>query len=442
MKLTSLLPLALLGLLACKPSTDPLPTDPETGTGTPTEIGQPTGPVTTKAIGPAGGTLSTPDGKLTLTFPAGAVAKETAITVRPVENKAPNGLGTGYEFGPDGATFAKPVTFTYRYTDDELLGTTPEALGVAFQNQERVWMLARAATVNRAARTITTTITHFSWWSLVTEYKLDPEADTLFVGQTRELKLTILAGYNGLENVDLSDPLNELLAPLTDRVASRSSIAALTLNGQDALKTAGQVGPDGMVAYADNGPSAQLVYHAPHDKAPASNPVAISVTLRHGGKAQLMLVSNLFVKGPNNFYIDGQPFTNPRADGTYDGSELLLSVLAEGVADPTKISFVIIGLKKALKVGSFPFDVENTFVGGTNGISGKSGESVYRKCKVKTAEGGTVTVESLKRLNGKLVAKIKVSGKVVVAHEEDERCGVIKHETMGISGEFEAIIHD
>jgi hypothetical protein len=437
MKLRYLLPFALLGLLACNPTPDAV--EPIDGPGTPTEIGKPLGASTTKTIGPAGGTLATPDGKLTLTFPAGAVAKETPITVQPVENTALNGVGTGYEFGPDGTRFAKPVTFTYRYTDDELAGTTPEALGIAFQNSDRVWMLAHRATVDRAARTITTQVTHFSWWSLVTQFRMDPEEGTLFVGQTLELKLMHLAPFARFDDAK-PGTLDELLAPLTDQVASRTQIKSVTLNGQDIAQVNGQMGPDGMLLFAD-GPKAQLVYQAPHDKLPVRNPVAIGVTLQHGGKAQLMLVSNLTVKGQNNFYLDGQPFANIRADGTYDGKELIVTVFASGIADPTKSSFLVVATK-SMKVGSFAFDVENTFVGGTNGLSKKSGESVYRKCKVKTAESGKVIIESLKRINGKLVAKIQVTGKVVVAHDEDEKCNVIKHETMTVSGSFEAVIHE
>jgi hypothetical protein len=425
----------LLSLLACKSTTDPV--DPLDETGKPTEVGQPLGPATSQSIGPAGGTLRTADGKLTLTIPAGALSQETRITARPVENKAPNGVGTGYEFGPDGTQFAKPVTLTYHYTDDELLGATPEALAVAFQNTDRIWMLARSATVNRPARTITTTITHFSWWSLVTEFRLDPEQDTLYIGQTKTLKLMHLAAFTKLPNEGGSQD-DELLAPLNDVVALRTQVRQATLNGQDALQST-QMGPDGLLLY-DTGPNAQFSYQAPHDKSPVLNPVAIGVTLQHGGRAQLMLVSNLFVKAPNNFYLDGQPFTNTRADGTFVGGELLLSVLAEGVSDPTKVSFLMISLK-GFRVGSFPFQVNQTFVGGTNGLSEKSGESEYYKCRVKTAESGNVIIESIKRVNGQTVAHFKVSGKVVVAHEEDEKCQVIKHETMSVSGEFDALIH-
>jgi hypothetical protein len=78
----------------------------------------PIGAQTSKIIGPGGGTIATPDGKLTLTFQEGAVTMETNINVQWVENKARNGVGFGNEFGPDGSHFAKPVTFTYHYNGE------------------------------------------------------------------------------------------------------------------------------------------------------------------------------------------------------------------------------------------------------------------------------------------------------------------------------------
>ncbi|QJW90310.1 hypothetical protein HNV11_13460 [Spirosoma taeanense] len=88
--LTKLLPFALLSLLACEPKTDNVITsdDPNVqlpSPGTPTAVGQLIGAPVTKTIGLSGGSLVTPDGKFSLTFPAGAVSRETVITIQAVE---------------------------------------------------------------------------------------------------------------------------------------------------------------------------------------------------------------------------------------------------------------------------------------------------------------------------------------------------------------------
>lgn len=67
--------------------------------------------VTTKRIGPAGGSLSAFG--VTLEIPAGALASEVEIGIKPVSDvKLPDGvslLGTAYELSPSGTQFAKPV---------------------------------------------------------------------------------------------------------------------------------------------------------------------------------------------------------------------------------------------------------------------------------------------------------------------------------------------
>jgi hypothetical protein len=119
---------------------DPV-TIPVTGKVTPfpTPVGQPTGNAVSKQIGAAGGSLSSANGRVTLTIPAGALSANTTISIQPVENTAPNGIGESYDFLPNGQQFAKPVTVTLKYTDADLAGTAPEVLQFGFQNAQNAW---------------------------------------------------------------------------------------------------------------------------------------------------------------------------------------------------------------------------------------------------------------------------------------------------------------
>lgn len=69
----------------------------------------------TKEIGPEGGTISTSAG-LSVHIPEGALDAPTTITLKPVADRTPGGPfhgtiipGTGYELGPKGLRFSKPV---------------------------------------------------------------------------------------------------------------------------------------------------------------------------------------------------------------------------------------------------------------------------------------------------------------------------------------------
>lgn len=66
-----------------------------------------------------GGTITTPDGKLKLEIPAGALAQDTVITITPLTSAKLSEevwymrpLGPVYSFGPDGLKFSKPATLT------------------------------------------------------------------------------------------------------------------------------------------------------------------------------------------------------------------------------------------------------------------------------------------------------------------------------------------
>lgn len=61
-----------------------------------TETGTPQGEKITKEIGPAGGTLASPDGRLTLTVPPNALTETIPFSIQPITNKAESGLGLAY----------------------------------------------------------------------------------------------------------------------------------------------------------------------------------------------------------------------------------------------------------------------------------------------------------------------------------------------------------
>lgn len=70
--------------------------------------GNGSGPATT-SIGPAGGTLTSADGVVTLTIPKGALATTETFGIAPAAS-APSGAILAYELTPSGTTFAVPAT--------------------------------------------------------------------------------------------------------------------------------------------------------------------------------------------------------------------------------------------------------------------------------------------------------------------------------------------
>ena len=140
----------------------------------PSAVGKPTGASVSKAIGSAGGSLSAGDSRLTVTIPAGALANDVTIAIEPIENTAAGGLGAGYRLTPAGQVFTQPVRVSFAYTDDDLEGAGPEALGIAFQDGAGRWEWQQQVALDPAAKQLSVMMTHFTDYSLFRGWQLRP----------------------------------------------------------------------------------------------------------------------------------------------------------------------------------------------------------------------------------------------------------------------------
>jgi len=171
----------------------------------PTEVGTPVGDNVTKDIGPAGGTLSSPDGKLTLTVPPNAVAGTVAFSIQPITNQAANGLGLAYRLGPDGQTFTTPVDVSIRIEEKDLEGTVPEALSMAYQDKKGAWHAQTSTKIDQSAKTISFATTHFTDVAAWTRLMLRPVEARVRVGRTQDVRL-VQCRERGLIDWLLSEP--------------------------------------------------------------------------------------------------------------------------------------------------------------------------------------------------------------------------------------------
>lgn len=152
-----------------------------------TEIGTPVGDKITKQIGAAGGTLSSRDGRLTLTVPPNAVSEATAFAIQPITNKMENGLGSGYRFEPDGRVFANALQLTFHYADQDLEGTVPEALSIAYQDNKGSWHAPSAKKLDESAKTLTISTTHFTDFAPIVEARIVPTKAQVYVGKSIDI---------------------------------------------------------------------------------------------------------------------------------------------------------------------------------------------------------------------------------------------------------------
>jgi hypothetical protein len=108
----------------------------------------PTGTPISADIGPAGGTIAASDGLISVTFPAGALAATTTVTIQPIVNTAPSSIGTAYQIKPNRLAVSKPVTITMPISPATLGDLAPEGLGIGVLDSAGKWRADFSSTVD------------------------------------------------------------------------------------------------------------------------------------------------------------------------------------------------------------------------------------------------------------------------------------------------------
>lgn len=211
-----LLLLAVVFTAACSKSDNPgnngdpgSPPDPPTEEGTPTPVGTPDGTTAaTAVIGTGGGTLTSTDGQLKLTVPAGAFTTNQNVSIERISNNSPLKAGHAYRLKPEGVTFAKPVSLTFKYQQSDTLIYAPDASGIAYQNSKGVWM-ATPVTIEAGTGAITAQTTHFSDWSKYTFVHIAVKSPRVGPGGSTGLSVIVADGYLAPTNNDKPVPQNK-----------------------------------------------------------------------------------------------------------------------------------------------------------------------------------------------------------------------------------------
>ncbi|MBN9430018.1 MAG: hypothetical protein J0H09_26295 [Burkholderiales bacterium] len=243
-----------------------------------TAKGTPMGGPTTASIGAGGGTLTTPDGRIRLTVPAGALSVLTTLSIQPISNHAPGRIGNGYRLLPEAASFAQPVSITFTYGDGDVTGSSPDALGIATQTAAGQWQKQSGAVIDKTAKTVTVSTTHFSDWSLVQGLQLRPPSAVVKVGNSVGMKLLYcFAAPNGAAyemGYDCDGELAPLASPancaVNGTVGGNTTIGRISQSGQDITYTAPSIRPS-----------------------PAG--VAVSCEINGAGPGKILAVSNITV---------------------------------------------------------------------------------------------------------------------------------------------------
>ena len=232
------------------------------------------------------------DNKITLTIPALALSADTPISILPLTNTAHGGIGGGFRLTPDGLTFSQPVTLTFTYADNDLAGSDPAMLGAAFQTNAGYWQWLGTPVIDETAHTVSITTTHFTDFSLVKGYQLQPGSKTLQPKATQALEMMICYP----RSVADGDP--QPLAYACDGTGAQSDVVAPALISEWSVN--GIAGGNSTVGtVSGSGPHA--TYTAPATK-PSPATVAVSARVDLGTRGKVLVVSNITIADSANGY--------------------------------------------------------------------------------------------------------------------------------------------
>ncbi|WP_143197499.1 hypothetical protein [Chitinophaga niabensis] len=299
--------LIALSLFSCKKSNQG--SNPEKKP-IPTEHGTAAGIATTQIIGPSGGIIQSPDGNIKIEIPAGALTSEVNLSIQPVTSTLQSATGTVYRLGPENVNFQKDVRISFKYTDENLIGTTENDLYIAYQDAEGYWRRVILTDIDKSNRILSVSTRHFSDWTLERIFYIKVRGEsTLSANENTKLEVH----YDDISTIHSTDN-DALLAP--GGPVPVKNIGGWFING------AGKV---------DNPSSNVVVYTAPASiPAPATIAVGVNiknmVNKRHPdrpGNTGLVIVQVPIQLVPEEYFIwefDGSSHIALSIDGALIGT--------------------------------------------------------------------------------------------------------------------------
>lgn len=394
----------ILSFISCQKDTDSNPNKDSDGQApTVTEKGTSIGTATTAQIDSNGGTLTTSDGKLTITIPANALNSNTTISAEPITNNAPGGVGTAYRLGPEGQQFAKPITLTFKYKDEDFDGSTPDLGWIVVQNNDNTWSGHPKTNIDSNNKTLSVESTHFSDWGYGKVVEMSLNKTNVVVQAGGEPVQFILQGYTTQAEINrkIKDaaanddiPLPRLKLPKIGKgiefqeIDLNSSNVFWQLNGKKTPVYDDKIG--NLIATNDTGQIS--ANYTPPKKAPTPNTVGLSLNI-----ANYILTANITILELGiSLNVDGEIFTYRNGDGGLDASRLLgNSIIISGSDTDRKTSFSLNMFDP--KLGDNKAKVFIRMEGGNNGeqqinFSRKEETVPYNysdyQCNPNTSDGG------------------------------------------------------
>jgi hypothetical protein len=322
----TLLLLCLLAatFIACKK--DPKPAVEEDEALVVFDKGVPVGTPVTKSIGPEGGVIAMPDGRISVSVPAGAVKAATLFSIQPVTSTLPLSCDSiNYKLTPENLRFDKPVTIRFNYSENDIDGSAPELLSIGYQDAAGHWFGKDATALDSIHRTLTVNSYHFSTWGSYRLFAIGGGKDAVTESEKSYYNIMYVNSSQPIQEAEFDDVMTPIVSP--KEFNTSKDVSGWKVHGQGTLEPSGD--------------KSKAVYTAPSSIKKKST-VTVEVTL-----------SNLFDK------------VDPTRPGR-SGKMILLKPLD---LVPAQFEFYVDGKKAALTDIRFSSNGANMVINGKNGVN-------------------------------------------------------------------------
>ena len=285
----------------------------------PSPKGDPTGSATTQLIDATGGSVTSGDGRITLIIPAGALSNATTVSIQPITNTTPNGIGLGYRLQPEGTTFGMPVSLTFHLSATEALAIASSY--VTTQHANGMWYSQPNQQRDGSAQTVGVSTSHFSDWSLAETVQLKPAETRVKTFAAAIFTAEILFVRD--DGDELANPLggDELALPMPTPLDKQ-------INGTKIWSVNGIVGGNSAIGEVRDPGS----FTAPASE-PTPNPSTVSLTIQLGTQK---------VTAPALAEIYAQELWSGTTDITqFDGTQIHADVTFMSKPDPAHSQLVL-----------------------------------------------------------------------------------------------------
>lgn len=237
-------------------------------------------------VSASGASFSAQNSLVTLNIPAGALTQTRNITVAPATSTPPNDRlmpGTAFEFGPNGTTFASPITITITYDPSKLTGGSPEGGLQLYEVVGTLWRVVTGSTVDLATKKVTGSVSHFTVYGVL----MQPRVETVTINRdtTVQVKTTVqfAAALKDNEQLPLTRPVVWSSSNTGVLTIDASGLATAIVPGQSTV-TATSEGKSALATVTVvPGPAAALTIVAGDAQSatagsPVATPPAVKVT--------------------------------------------------------------------------------------------------------------------------------------------------------------------